>query len=313
MKLSVLDLAPVYGGTGHGDALKQALRLAQTAEALGYHRYWVAEHHDLAGLACTAPEVLLAHIGALTSRIRLGSGALLLPHYKPLKVAEAFRLLAALYPGRIDLGIGRAPGGPAHASMALSGNFLDNVRRLPESLKDLLELLSDRYELEGQPVRARPIPAVAPQVWLLGTNHRSAAYAAQFGTGYVFGSFMSETDGKEVLAAYRAQFQPSEASAEARVIAAVGVVCAPTLEEARELAAAGATLFLERVPGGGQSSAEPQSSGRKYVVGTPEQVAAELKELEREYGADEFLLVTPIPDYDLRIRSYELAAQALLG
>ncbi|GGF80750.1 hypothetical protein GCM10010912_27360 [Paenibacillus albidus] len=158
LKLSVLDLVPVLEKANATFALEQAVELAQTAERLGYNRYWVAEHHDMPELACTAPEVLLAHIGAKTDRIRIGSGALLLPHYKPLKVVESFNLLASLYPGRIDLGMGRAPGGSAHVSMALSGNFLENVRQLPESLRGVTELLQGNFEFEGQRVSAARFP-----------------------------------------------------------------------------------------------------------------------------------------------------------
>ncbi len=158
LKLSVLDLVPVLDEADAAYALSQAVELAQTAERLGYTRYWVAEHHDMPHLACTSPEVLLAHVGARTQRIRIGSGALLLPHYKPLKVAESFHLLASLYPGRVDLGIGRAPGGSAHVSIALSGNFLENVRQLPDKLKELLELLEGSFQLDGQKVTARPTP-----------------------------------------------------------------------------------------------------------------------------------------------------------
>ncbi|UUZ94223.1 MsnO8 family LLM class oxidoreductase [Paenibacillus sp. P25] len=243
MRLSVLDLVPVLQGADASEALRQAVLLAQAAERLGYHRYWAAEHHDMPGLACTAPEVLLAHIGAVTGRIRLGSGAVLLPHYRPIKVAETFHLLSALNPGRVDLGIGRAPGGSAHVTMALSGNFLENVSRLPESLKALADLLSGEYRVEGELVHARPIPPEAPEVWILGTNNKSASYAAEFGTGYVFGQFMSDREAGELLAAYRQDFRPSRLGAEPRAIVAIGVICADTEEEAARLTEAGAAWF----------------------------------------------------------------------
>lgn len=309
MKLSVLDLVPVLGGAAQEEALAQAVRLARKAECLGYYRYWAAEHHDLEGLACASPEVLLAHIGAQTHTIRLGSGALLLPHYKPIKVAESFRLLAALYPERIDLGIGRAPGGSAHVSMALSGNFLDNVRRFPDSLKDLLDLLTDQFELEGQPVRARPFPMAAPHVWLLGTNHKSAAYAAEYGTGYVFGRFMSDADGLEVLDTYRKQFQPSKLLSKPQVIVAIGVVCAETADEAKSLAAEGAAWFSSANTPAIKTEVDANT---KLLIGTSGQIGRQLKELCAVYGADEWIIVSPITDYDKRIRSYELLAEAVL-
>jgi luciferase family oxidoreductase group 1 len=282
MKLSVLDLVPVFSGVSSAHALEQAVILAQTAEQYGYHRYWVAEHHDMQGLACTSPEVLLAHIGVRTSRIRLGSGAILLPHYKPIKVAETFHMLSTLYPGRIDLGIGRAPGGSAHVSIALSGNFLEHVWQLPESLRDLTDLLTNSYQMEGNAITARPLPPIPPDVWLLGTNNKSAAYAAEFGTGYVFGQFMSERDGVEVLAAYREAFKPSRLSQEPRLIVAIGVICADSEAEAQRIAA-----HTNVWPKPEESSAEEiPIIKRKILIGSPEQVKAQLEELSVIYDMD---------------------------
>jgi luciferase family oxidoreductase group 1 len=315
MKLSVLDLAPVFAPADPGYALEQAVLLAQTAEGLGYTRYWVAEHHDMPGLACTSPELLLAHIGARTKQIRLGSGALLLPHYKPLKVAEAFNMLATLYPSRIDLGIGRAPGGSAHASIALSGNFLENVRQLPNSLQALLALLDNRFEYEGQPVRARPTPVEPPQVWMLGTNQKSAEFAAEFGTGYVFGQFMSDRDPVEIVSAYREQFQPSTQMQKPQVIAAVSVICADNEAEAHLLAAKSAAWFNPANEEKSQKSAQDHTSSdspiKKLFIGTVEAVKAQLENLRETCGVNEFLVVTPIPDYKKRLHSYELLASIL--
>lgn len=268
-------------------------------------------------LACSAPEVVLAHVGARTERIRLGSGAVLLPHYKAIKVAETFHTLATLYPGRIDLGLGRAPGGSAHLSLALSGNFLDNVRRLPETLGDLMQLLAGAFELDGVPVAARPIPPSPPEVWLLGTNRKSAAYAAEFGTGFVFGQFMSDEDGADIIRAYRQSYRPSRLQGSARAIVAVGVICADTEEAAHQLAAEGARLFRPPSPPGqpeldaeiGAAAApsialSPQPSP-KLLIGTPQQVRDRLEELARYYEVDEFLVVSHIADYAERRRSYE--------
>ncbi|WP_426449520.1 MsnO8 family LLM class oxidoreductase [Paenibacillus sp. S-38] len=358
MKLSVLDLVPVLQGTDNAGALGQALRLARTAEALGCHRYWAAEHHDLPGLACTAPEVLLAHIGAQTQTIRLGTGALLLPHYKAMKVAETFNMLAALYPGRIDLGLGRAPGGSAHAAIALSGNFLEGVRQLPDTLRSLLQLLQGTFRVENEPVTARPMPGIPPEVWLLGTNRKSAELAAEHGTGYVFGQFMSDQDAAETLAAYRQAYRPSERAPRPQAIVAVGVVCAETEAEARRLAAEGQRAFRPGAgetarggsgsagagagaeAGGGLADAGAVSAGaedakaqqaaplpaglapggepdpaeeRRLLAGTPQQVKARLEAMAAEYSVDEFLVVTPVPHYEQRLRSYELLAQAILA
>ena len=207
LKLSVLDLVPRLGESSFEEALQQAVTLAQHAEAWGYGRYWAAEHHDLEHLSCASPEILLSHIGARTTRIRLGSGVL--PHYSPLKVAENFRMLAALYPGRIDLGIGRAPGGSAHTSMALSGNFLGHVADLPQRIRSLTELLEDRYRYEDVPVAAKPVPATQPVMGCWARIQKGAGYASEFGMGYVFGQFMSDADSAEILRSYREGFHPS--------------------------------------------------------------------------------------------------------
>ena len=230
--LGVLDLVPRLNDATAEQALQQSVTLAQHAEAWGYARYWTSEHHDMAELASASPEVLLSHIGARTTTIQLGSGAVLLPHYSPLKVAESFRLLAALYPGRIELGLGRAPGGGPHATMALSGNYLQHVSKLPESLAALTELLEDRYMYEDHPVTARPIPELPLSLWMLGTNVKSAEFAARFGMGYVFGQFMSDADGKEAVKRYREGFIPSATMKEPEVMVAVSVLCAESETDA---------------------------------------------------------------------------------
>ncbi|WP_334073727.1 MULTISPECIES: MsnO8 family LLM class oxidoreductase [Paenibacillus] len=296
LRLSVLDLVPKLGGCSDEEALRQAVLLAQRAEEWGYRRYWAAEHHNMDGLACPSPEVLLAHIGAVTTRIKLGSGALLLPHYAPLKAAEWFRMLAALYPGRIDLGLGRAPGGDAHTAMALSGNFLQHVARYRESVAELLALLQDSYTYESRPVAARPVPLRQPDVWMLGTNVKSAGYAAELGTGYVFGQFMSESDGIETLRVYRKAFRPSVLRAEPETIVAVQAICAPTEREARAMAD---LIEAELAARGGQLP-------RQRLAGTPEQLAEQLFQLQRLYGNEEFLIVTAAPDYETRLNSYRL-------
>lgn len=305
LKLSVLDLVPVLGEADSVYALSQAVELAQTAERLGYTRYWVAEHHDMPGLACTSPEVLLAHIGAKTQHIRIGSGALLLPHYKPLKVAESFHMLASLYPGRMDLGLGRAPGGAAEVSLALSGNFLENVWNMPELLKGVSALLQGTYEYEARPITARPVPPVPPEMWLLGTNQKSASYAAELGAGYVFGQFMSDTAGEEVLRSYREGFIPSALGSVPRAIVAVGVICAGTEEEAEQLAASIPSFQQD-----GSVEARSAVHERRLLTGTPAVVKGKLEQLSRLYNVDEFIIVTMIPDYRARLRSFELLAHA---
>ncbi|MBB6637301.1 MsnO8 family LLM class oxidoreductase [Cohnella thailandensis] len=311
IRLSVLDLVPVLENKDDVYALAQAAQLARSAERWGYARYWVAEHHDMKHLACPAPDVLLSHIGARTEHIRLGSGALLLPHYSPLRVAETYRMLASLYPGRIDLGLGRAPGGHGHASMALSGNFIENVSKVPDKLRDLTALLRDEYQYEGVPVAARPNPPEQPEAWMLGTNKKSAEYAAVYGMGYVFGQFMSDADGAAILKSYRDAFIPSPIRQEARAIVTIGAICADTEEEAVKLAEDNKAFFRQGAAEGEEVGGTERN--RKLLFGTPSQVMDQLEELSAVYGVDEFMIMTMVPDYSKRLRSYELLARECWG
>lgn len=314
-RLGVLDLVPRLDGASAEEALRQAVMLAQHAEAWGYSRYWTSEHHDMEELASASPEVLLAHVGALTKSIRLGSGAVLLPHYSPLKVAESFRLLSALYPGRVELGLGRAPGGGPHAAMALSGNYLQHVSKLPESLTALTQLLEDRYAYEGHPVLARPIPGKSPSLWMLGTNMKSAEYAARFGMGYAFGQFMSDTDGLEAVRRYRDGFIPSADRTEPEVMVAVSVLCAETEQEALDW-----SLEMERkrqsrgadpkaVPSADEASPSEGQGPKRHYAGTADQVWTELNGLASRLGTHQLLVVTGGPDYKRRLSSYRLLAE----
>jgi luciferase family oxidoreductase group 1 len=301
LRLGVLDLVPQADRVTSEQALAEAVSLAQTAEACGYARYWAAEHHDLPGLACASPEILLAHIGALTKSIRLGTGALLLPHYSPLKVAETFHLLAALYPGRIELGIGRAPGGPAQASMALSGNFLQRVYGMEQSVQALIQLLEGTYVYEGQPVKANPEPRVKPGLWMLGTGSKSAIYAAQSGCGFVFGAFMSDEDPERVIASYREAFVPSARLDKPEVIMAVSVLCAETREEAEDLVRESEAMT--------QARGHSMPPRKHQIYGTPQEVTERLKHWQDAYGNEEFLLLFPTRNYAARRRSCRLLAE----
>ncbi|WP_179086439.1 MsnO8 family LLM class oxidoreductase [Paenibacillus amylolyticus] len=321
--LGVLDLVPRLDDVTAEQALQQSVTLAQHAEAWGYARYWTSEHHDMAELASASPEVLLSHIGARTTTIQLGSGAVLLPHYSPLKVAESFRLLAVLYPGRIELGLGRAPGGGPHATMALSGNYLQHVSKLPESLAALTELLEDRYMYEDHPVTARPIPKLPLSLWMLGTNVKSAEFAARFGMGYVFGQFMSDADGTEAVRRYREGFMPSATMKEPEVMVAVSVLCAESETDALDWSR---DMAERRKLNGKENSTEPNSSGTavsntndeavsdqnesvRHYAGTPEQVWARLQQVSRRLDTERLLLVTAGPDYERRLDSYRLLAE----
>ncbi|WP_145413046.1 MsnO8 family LLM class oxidoreductase [Paenibacillus xylanexedens] len=290
--MGVLDLVPRLNGASAEHALQQAVLLAQQAEAWGYKRYWTSEHHDMADLASASPEVLLSHIGAKTDTILLGSGAVLLPHYSPLKVAESFHLLASLYPGRIELGLGRAPGGGPHATMALSGNYLQHVSNLPAKLASLTELLEGRFAYEDVPVTARPIPEIPLSIWMLGTNVKSATYAAQFGMGYVFGKFMSDSDGVEAVRRYREEFVPSAGQKEPEVMVAFSAMCAANENDALNWS----------------SFNKEDKEVKRHVAGTPEQVWQYIRQAGQRLDTNQILMVTAGPDYERRLESYRLLA-----
>lgn len=328
MKLSILDQAPVLSGKSAQEALKESMKLAQFGEKLGYTRYWIAEHHDFPGLASSAPEVMLGYIGANTEKIRIGAGAILLPHYKPYKVAETFNMLATLFPDRIDLGIGRAPGGSAEASIALSGNFLENVRNMPNSIKDLLHFLYNNYPTDQMfsKITAHPLPDIPPVPWILGTSEKSAIQAASYGTAYAFGHFMSDKDGIEIVNTYRNAFRQSSGLQKPQAIITVSVICAETSELAEGLAL---SWFLSKIQTdkGEKNNRIPtmeearnysftsdekeriQEMRKKMMIGNPKEVKQQLAELQAVYSADEIMIVTITNSYESRRKSYELIAK----
>lgn len=331
MKLSILDQSPILSTATAGQALQESLVLAQIGETLGYTRYWIAEHHDLTGLASSAPEVMLGYIGANTEKIRIGSGAVLLPHYKPYKVAETFNLLATLFPGRVDLGIGRAPGGSAEATTALSDNFLEGIRKMPEKFKELMQFLQNDFPADHMfsKVSAAPRPPVAPEPWLLGTSEKSAIMAAANGVAYAFGEFMSDKNGKKIVDRYKHDFQPTGSLTEPKALITASVICAETTERAEELALTNHvwSIQLEKPDGNkGIPSLEEakqysfndeerhmlDESRKKMIVGSPSKVRQQLIELQNQYQADEIMIVTITPTYEDRIRSYQLIAAELL-
>ncbi|MDV2683091.1 LLM class flavin-dependent oxidoreductase [Alkalihalophilus lindianensis] len=316
MKLSILDQAPISAGKAPRDALVASLNLAQTAEKLGYERYWIAEHHDFPALACPAPEVMLSYIGAQTSKIRIGSGAVLLPHYKPYKIAETYNLLATLFPDRIDLGIGRAPGGSAEATMALSDNYLAGVNKMPEATKELLQFL--RNDISSDPmyskVLASPLPPIAPLPWILGTSEKSAILAAENGTPYAFGHFMSEKDGVSIMEKYVEEFKGSDHSQKPQSILCISVICAETTEKAEELALSNALWKIKLNNGEGRDGIPSKEEARQYsfiqdennklsrkmIIGNPKEVKEELLTLQTQYKADEMMIVTITHRYEDR-------------
>lgn len=330
LKIGVVDQSPVRtGGTG-ADAVRETLELARVAERLGYSRYWLAEHHSTNSFACASPEVLAAAVAAATREIRVGTGGVLLPHYSPLKVAEQFRMLEALHPGRIDLGIGRAPGGNPRASGALRyGRDPLPIALFPRQVEDLLAWLANTHETGPfARVRAMPRGPGVPDVWLLGSGGESAEHAAALGCGYCFAQFISGEDGAARVEAYRRSFRPSAHRTEPAASVAVGVVCAGTRDEAMELAS-GLELWRRRIAFGQDrgipSPAEARAElgpgwtlpaprpgdGARVVVGGPDEVRRALLGIAAHYGVDEVLAVTVVHDFAARVRSHELLAEAL--
>jgi luciferase family oxidoreductase group 1 len=321
----------VPAGTAPADALRHTVALARAADELGYSRYWLAEHHNTGGLAGTAPEVLAAHVASATSRIRVGSGGVLLSHYSPLKVAEAFGVLSALFPGRIDLGIGRAAGAdPVTAAALRPGPAAYGDDHFPRRVVDLLGWLGAGLDPDhpAAAVRAMPDGGDRPDVWLLGSSPHSAGLAAALGLPYSFAQFITPDFGPQVVGRYRRNFRPSGADNEPRVNAAVAAVCADTDEAAERLALSGLVWRLspeERrgpVPSveDAQAMAAALDPARRarlaqeragIVVGAPERVAAELTDLAGSFGVDELLVVTVCHDPAARLRSYELVASAV--
>ena len=321
--LSVLDQSPISEGSVGGDALRNSIDLAQHAEALGYERYWIAEHHGTPMLASAAPEILIAAVAAATSRIKVGSGGVMLPHYSPLKVAEVFSMLAALYPGRIDLGLGRAPGSDRETMFALQRDRRQaSPDDFPEQLAELLAYFEDDFPAGHPLARLAALPGgpERPEVWLLGSSPQSAIWAGELGLPYVFADFINPA-GAEIAQLYRQRFVPSRRRAAPYVGVAVSVVCAESDDEAERLASSSrmAMTLLRQ----GQLIAvppvetaltffedQPPPSGRRAVVGGPPTVRAGVEEVVESYGADEAMIVTITYDHEARRRSYELVAGA---
>lgn len=320
MKLSILDQSPIAPGQTASDAFKDSLALAQLGEALGYERYWLTEHHGLFNLASSAPEVLLSYIGVHTNRIRIGAGAILLPHYRPYKVAEQFNTLATLFPNRVDLGIGRAPGGSAEATNALSTQFLKQVWALPELLEELLMFLEGQFPVDHEyhKVNVLPQPDVPPTPWLLGTSVKSALLAAKNGMAYVFGAFMSDQDGRAIVDRYREHFEQRNQETP-KVIVTVSVICAETEEEAEALAI---ESLIPKAQGEDKKEKvqtfDALSEREKemlydmkdnMIIGDVETVQSRLQEIQAEYQCDEIMVSTNTIAHEDRMQSYRLLAQ----
>jgi luciferase family oxidoreductase group 1 len=330
MRLSVLDQSPIPQGATAADALRNTLDLAGLADRLGYHRYWLAEHHGGPMLAGAAPEVMIAAVAAQTERIRVGSGGVMLPHYSPFKVAEVFTMLAALHPDRIDLGIGRASGTDPLTTYALQRDRREvSPDDFPQQLSELLAYLEGTLPADhpfARLVATLPGGAERPQPWLLGSSPQSAIWAAQLALPYAFADFINP-NGAEIAELYRTRFASEGHSLASRTAVAVWALCAESDEEAQRLAASSRmTLRLLRqgrlipVPPPEEALAwleaqeRPTSGplpGRRGIIGTPAAVRDGLLQVAEEYGAEEVIVVTICHDHQARRRSYELIAKAM--
>ena len=323
--LSMLDLVAVREGSSVSDAIAISLQTAQHAERLGFTRYWLAEHHNMPGLACSSTAVLVGHIAAGTQRIRVGSGGIMLPNHAPLVVAEAFGTLEALYPGRIDLGLGRAPGTDQVTMRALRRNRVETEEDFPREVAELQQLLGE--PVAGQRVIASPGAGSHVPIWLLGSSLFSAQLAAARGLPYAFASHFAPRMLLQALELYRSSYVPSADWPKPRVIVGVPLVAAPTDEEAQFLASS----IFQRVSGivrGERSALKPPVAGylesrdaqeraaiadflAMAVIGGPDTVTQHLKKIVEATDADELMLVCDVFDPALRLRSMDIAATAM--
>ncbi|MSP95800.1 MAG: LLM class flavin-dependent oxidoreductase [Betaproteobacteria bacterium] len=328
MHLSVLDQSPIISGHTAAEAIIETLKLARAVERLGYSRYWLAEHHAIGALADPCPEILLARLGAETERMRIGSGGVLLPYYSPFKMAETFRMLEALYPGRVDLGIGRAPGGDSRTARAVGGGVFPDAERFPEQVWELVGHLDGTLpdDHPHKHVRAMPEVPTAPQVWLLGSSDYSGLLSAQLGLRFAFAHFINAHGGDAVMRAYRERFQSSLREKDPHTITCVFVICAKTDAAAERLARAIDLRRLHMAQGidspvptldeaekhrfTPQETAYIQSQRPRAVIGGPRKCRDELLALAGRYTADELMVLTITGDYASRLASYALLAEA---
>ncbi len=335
IRLGVLDQSPVAEGSDGSQALRNTIDLARLTEDLGFGRYWVAEHHGGPMLAGASPEALIGPVASATRAMRVGSGGVMLPHYSPLKVAESFSVLAGLFPGRIDLGIGRAAGTDPTTTFALQRDRREaSPDDFPQQLAELMAYLRDEMPAQHPFARLAALPGLParPALWLLGSSPQSALWAAEAGLPYAFADFINPL-GASMAADYRSRFEPSADLEEPRVVVGVSAICAESDEEAEHLAASVtmAMRLLRRgqliaVPtperaqewlreDGARRRPEPgaprRRGSRRMVVGSPATVRAGLEEVAAEYAADELLVVTIVHSHEARRRSYELIADAM--
>jgi luciferase family oxidoreductase group 1 len=324
--LSVLDLVPVREGSGVGEALREAGELARSAEEAGYKRFWVAEHHATEGVAGGAVSVVLAHVGHCTSTIRIGAGGIMLPNHNPFVIAEQFGALDGLFPGRVDLGLGRAPGAAPILGQALRKDLHRAAEYFPQDVVELRALFTGDLDL---PIRATPGYGAAVELWTLGSSLFGAQLAARLGLPYAFASHFAPDHLDAALAAYRSQFRPSEALDRPHAMAAMTVICGESDEEAELLASSQDQAFVrlrtgdpgklpppvpgyrESLPESARAMLERLSVAR--AVGSPETVAAKIAAFAERTRADELIVSGATYDPAARRRSLQLTAAALRG
>jgi luciferase family oxidoreductase group 1 len=323
VKLSVLDLAPVGQGSTAASALEGSTLLARLAEELGYHRYWVAEHHNMPGIASSSPPVLIAHLAAATSTMRIGAGGVMLPNHASLVVAEQFGMLEALHPGRIDLGLGRAPGTDAVTAAALRRNpAAFGADEFPQQLRDLLAFFDGTHPR----ITAVPGRGYRPAIWMLGSSDFSAQVAGALGLPFSFAHHFASQNTLPALAAYRAAFQPSAELAQPYAMIGVPVICADTTDRARWLSGPSSLSFVRLRQGRPMQLPTPEEAAEyqftpferellrqwtaPLIVGDPGKVRAELDALAAATRVDELMITTMVHGRDDRLRSYEFVANA---
>ncbi len=327
LNLSILDQSIVPVGSNSREALQYTVQVAQRAEQLGYTRFWVSEHHDTRALAGSTPEVLLAHLAANTKTIRLGSGGVMLPHYSAYKVAENFRMLEALHPNRIDLGLGRAPGGMPRATMALQEGKLqraDYSQQIDDLIKYITDTVPKDFRFPG--LKATPLIDTVPEMWLLGSTNGSASIAAQKGAAFSFAHFINGDGGEQSVRLYKEHFQPSILYDKPKTSVAIFIFCADTDEEA-DLMASSLDLSLLFAVTGQRSPGLPsiemaqsyeytpyertfiRENRKRMIVGNPQTVKAQIEALAEAYDTDEIIAVTNAHQIEHRLRSYELLAE----
>ena len=328
LRLGVLDQSPIRAGATPAQALAETIELARRTDELGYHRFWVAEHHGSAAFAGSSPEIMVTRIAAATRYIRVGSGGVMLTHYSPYKVAENFKVLENLFPGRIDLGIGRAPGSDGITAAALAYGSSIGADYFPAKVGDLRAFLADRTPFTEalSPVRATPAVQQQPEVWILGSSDQSGLLAAHYGLPFSFAHFINAPECGAAIAAYRRTYRPSEEHPEPRVNIGVFALCADTPEDAEDMAACRDLwrLRFERGEFGTYPSIEEARAYRytdeerariderrgKQILGDAATVRTRLQSLADEFGAEEIIVLSITPTFEQRLRSYELLAGA---